>query len=150
MADIVTWPEDLPSPLMASYVHTLDAGVIRSAQSGFARERSRYRHAVTQIKLSWALMPEEVVSFKQFYFQDVRCGAIFFQIELKLDTDFELVTVRFLSDNVPEIRPIDSSQNWMVDATLEVLTAHVGVAVDDRITEEGEQRITESGEVRQV
>lgn len=152
MAETALWPEELPCPLIASYDGTLDAGVIRSSQRGFARERDRFNRYNTTITLGWTLTSDELAIFKDFFFQDTLAGALRFLIDLKLDAGLETVLARFIADNLPEIAAVESY--WSVSAQVEVLNrSQLGSAVllaDLRVTEEGEQRITEEGEERIV
>lgn len=114
----ITYPAKLPSPLLAGYSIRPTENVIRTEmESGYARQRRRFRTSPTRIPVKWIMTEAQYAVFDSWYLNDADEGAVWFVMPLKTAIGVEPHTCRFVTQYVASAI---SCEWWEITAELEV------------------------------
>ncbi|MFM0326080.1 hypothetical protein [Caballeronia glebae] len=119
MADLVAWPDRLPSPSETGYSYQAQAPFIRTnMDSGLARQRRRFVRIPTTVSVAWTLSQEELALFEAFVHYDLIDGAAWFSALIANGQELKSVKAR-----MPAAAKVDLVEPgvWRVTAQLETL-----------------------------
>lgn len=112
------WPASLPKPLRSGYGVEPESAFIRTdMESGPARQRKRFTAVPEGIAVSWRFKPAEMVTFRDFYADDINLGTDYFTCDFDIGYGIQTYNVRFTS--APKFQPLPG-MNWSVSGKLEV------------------------------
>ena len=114
----VQWPSNFPTPQLLDYQFQPDETIARTdMDAGLARQRRRFTHAPTRVKVRWK-MPQAIFAyFESWYVFKAKGGAEWVNIRLANGQTFLEHQARFIQPY--SAAPI-SADLWQVDALFEV------------------------------
>lgn len=114
---IPSWPETLPLPSQ-SFGGKVERPVIETQMEGGVRRRKRWGGKQREYSAVWEFDATEKALFESFVDTQLKGGVLYFTIELPIDGELSLQTVRFRGGEYSETyQPVNF---WKVAATLEI------------------------------
>jgi hypothetical protein len=124
MADVVQWPDFLPTPRVSGYGYKPKSNFVgTSMDGGNTRFRQRYTKVPTTYTVVWRLSKSMLRLFEGFVQFEINGGAGWFMTPLFNGTGIQQVRAHFAAGDEPySVAPSDSTVLWVdISATLYVI-----------------------------
>lgn len=121
MTALVSFPRGILEyePLNESYVQKLPDKLSRTDfEQGLARQRRRWRSAVTTFSVRWPMSPQQRFIFDGWLEWGIVSGEAFFNIPVFTNASYQMVQARFVKDSID---PTREGGEWIISAKIEVL-----------------------------
>lgn len=115
---MAAWPATLPEPLLAGNGVEPRPNVIRTdMEAGPARHRRRSTAVLTRMRVSWLLEPAQMVTFLDWWSDDLHDGVEWFTATLDVGAGDQAFNARFVEPYQAEPRGLG---RWVVAGELEL------------------------------
>ncbi|WP_244322572.1 hypothetical protein [Pseudomonas luteola] len=116
---MITYPKELPRPLMDGYDFKAVSPIVRSElQSGRARQRRAFTSVPTSVTVKWLMNQSQAQYFEAWWEEILVSGTQWFECPLSAPTGFHEYTARFT--DIYQGPTLVTKEWWQFSATLEL------------------------------